>query len=571
MHEISIYVKNYKCFTRQTGFQQIKLINVLIGRNNIGKSSLLDIISMVCNNNYEFEDADKNMSGEPMVIFRTIITEEVITKSFSANTSGGTIRGNHLAYGQKLINKSIEFSKYKDTRQRGNVQINLIKCNDEDLEQPLNSIGKSAEPLLRNLPNPLGGKLYKLIAAERNIIPENHHIKLSIDPNGTGITNVIQNYLTRSDLNSSLVENKLLDSLNMIMSPDSLFSNIYCQRHSGSNLWEIFLEEEQKGRIALSKSGSGLKTVISILVNLYLLPEIEKTALSNCVFAIEEPENNLHPALLRRLTYFIYRLAVEHKFLIFIATHSNVLIDQFSKQKDAQIIHVSRNNGETVSATAKTYVDNNGILDDLDVRASDLLQANGIIWVEGPSDRIYLNHWIQLWSNGLIKEGTHYQVLYYGGRLLAHLSAEDPNLVVDYIAILNANRNALIIMDSDKRNRQSRINETKRRIEKEFKALNSLCWITKGREIENYIASKCVDEFFDLKGTSQVDQFTKFYNHLETCGVENGIGWATKKPQLAEHLIPFMTKENMKGILDIDKQMNEICLTIKRWNSMTSD
>lgn len=30
-------------------------------------------------------------------------------------------------------------------------------------------------------------------------------------------------------------------------------------------------------------------------------------------------------------------------------------------------------------------------LDDLGVKASDLLQANGIIWVEGPSDRAYIH------------------------------------------------------------------------------------------------------------------------------------------------------------------------------------
>ena len=33
------------------------------------------------------------------------------------------------------------------------------------------------------------------------------------------------------------------------------------------------------------------------------------------------------------------------------------------------------------------------MLNDLDVRASDLLQSNGIIWVEGPSDRIYIKRW----------------------------------------------------------------------------------------------------------------------------------------------------------------------------------
>jgi hypothetical protein len=32
------------------------------------------------------------------------------------------------------------------------------------------------------------------------------------------------------------------------------------------------------------------------------------------------------------------------------------------------------------------HVENRGILDDLDVRASDLLQSNGVVWLEGPSE-----------------------------------------------------------------------------------------------------------------------------------------------------------------------------------------
>jgi ATPase involved in DNA repair len=45
LNDISIKVKNYKCFGENPqGFDTIKPINVLIGRNNSGKSSLLDLI-----------------------------------------------------------------------------------------------------------------------------------------------------------------------------------------------------------------------------------------------------------------------------------------------------------------------------------------------------------------------------------------------------------------------------------------------------------------------------------------------------------------------------------------------
>jgi hypothetical protein len=55
------------------------------------------------------------------------------------------------------------------------------------------------------------------------------------------------------------------------------------------------------------------------------------------------------------------------------------------------------------------------VLSDLDVRASDLFQSNGIIWVEGPSDRVYIKKWLEIKDPSTI-ENLHYQFAYYGGK-----------------------------------------------------------------------------------------------------------------------------------------------------------
>ena len=64
------------------------------------------------------------------------------------------------------------------------------------------------------------------------------------------------------------------------------------------------------------------------------------------------------------------------------------------------------------------------ILRDLRYQASDLLQTNGIIWVEGPSNRIYINRWLEL-SGSKFTEGVDYSIMFYGGACLASLSAAD--------------------------------------------------------------------------------------------------------------------------------------------------
>jgi putative ATP-dependent endonuclease of OLD family len=130
----------------------------------------------------------------------------------------------------------------------------------------------------------------------------------------------------------------------------------------------------------------------------------------------------------------------------------------------AQIIHVTNEAGAATARTVSGYWDHASILEDLDVRASDLLQANAVIWVEGPSDRTYVNHFISLWTDGVLREGLHYQCVFYGGSLRAHLSATDPDEADTYLKVLRVNRNAAILMDSDRESEARALQSTAQRL-----------------------------------------------------------------------------------------------------------
>jgi len=564
VHQLEIKFKNYKCFSEEAGFDAIQRVNLIIGRNNSGKSSLLDLVDAVTSKKYEFDRSTWRDNQRPQVIFRAVIGEEVVNRTFPSNTSGGQIGGNHGAYGQKYIGRAVKWSKSGDGR---NNNANLIECDDEGIRPPLLQSGDYQQRLPNNMPVALEGKVFRRLLAERDILPEPASTTdIKVSTNGAGLTNSIQCFINKSDLPSDLVEQSILHGLNEIFAHDACFTDIVCQLHD-NNTWEIFLEEEHKGRIPLSRSGSGIKTVMSVLACLILVPHLEGKALNSYVFGFEELENNIHPALLRRLNEYIYKASVEHDFIYFLTTHSNVLIDQFSKQSDAQIVHVTHDQHSSVCTTARTYIENNGILDDLDIRASDILQSNGVIWVEGPSDRIYLNRWIDLWSNGSLKEGTHYQIIFYGGRLLSHLSAENPGDVDGGISILNANRNALILIDSDKRSQQSRINDTKQRIKDEFDALRAFCWITKGKEIENYIPLEVLNSRWGVQAVEHVGRYDSYFDYLDQFVNGEGAKYSNKKTLMAEELIPHMTKENLVQMLDINENMERVCGAIESWNS----
>ncbi len=93
------------------------------------------------------------------------------------------------------------------------------------------------------------------------------------------------------------------------------------------------------------------------------------------------------------------------------------------------------------------------VCQDLGYKASDILQSNAIIWVEGPSDRIYLQHWIKSMAPEL-REGSDFSIMFYGGRLLSHLHMEDGDSenedVQSLIAVRQLNRHMAVVIDSDK-------------------------------------------------------------------------------------------------------------------------
>lgn len=180
------------------------------------------------------------------------------------------------------------------------------------------------------------------------------------------------------------------------MGPDATFSGIRIQQIKSSSTnsdeprnWEVFLEEEDN-RYALSKSGSGLKTILLILINLYIIPDVIENSGREAIFAFEEIENNLHPALQHRLFEYLYDYSINHNKRFFITTHSHVAINAFFGRKGVSIYHVMKTKGSSSIEKIESNQRKINILDDLGVKASDIFQASGIIWVEGPSDRIYI-------------------------------------------------------------------------------------------------------------------------------------------------------------------------------------
>lgn len=240
---------------------------------------------------------------------------------------------------------------------------------------------------------------------------------------------------------------------------------------------------------SLSDLGTGVSQLFMLLSHLF----INRDKILN-VF-LEEPECNLHPEAVVQLVSILKENFNNHRF--FISSHSSTLIDQIDNEWSINKVLRKGSSASTI-LPCKKIIEKYEILDELGVKASQLLQSNLVIWVEGPSDRIYIKKWISDHSMGdIFLEGKHYSFMFYGGSNLTSfdLMADD-----DFIDLLSVSRYSFIICDSDKGSKDAslkrRVTNLKTRLE-ELKATENgteknlvdyvKIHITAGREIENYI------------------------------------------------------------------------------------
>ena len=80
---LSLTVRNYKCFGSQPcGFPTILPLNIIVGRNNSGKSALLDVVSMACSGVKSTHDLLHDPGQSVEVFIEFTITDEIARRVF---------------------------------------------------------------------------------------------------------------------------------------------------------------------------------------------------------------------------------------------------------------------------------------------------------------------------------------------------------------------------------------------------------------------------------------------------------------------------------------------------------
>ncbi|EHZ2725196.1 ATP-binding protein [Vibrio parahaemolyticus] len=246
--------------------------------------------------------------------------------------------------------------------------------------------------------------------------------------------------------------------------------------------------------------GDGIQAMIALTVRPFL--EKEPT-----IFFIEEPEQNLHAGMQRALIE-AFRACPQHMF--FFTTQSNHFVDLTLEADDLNLISVKKTVDQDGKATSivQSQANNNEVLKDLGVLASSVLLANCSIWVEGVTDKRYLQVYLAKYLDELetfsnsedgtlaeceaakarvaklrtYNENLHYVFVEYQGSNITHWAftdEADPEETSQTPA-QKLSKDILLIADAD-------IDSKGRRVEDLKEALGDRFELLKWKEIENYI------------------------------------------------------------------------------------
>lgn len=563
----SVKFKGHWCFKNDwCGFDAFKPITVIIGRNNTGKSHLIELVEKLTSKRIGEIELPYSCSG--------ILDEESLRTAFPENRHGGDLgQGSHWeSHGRHFVGAPIEWI----LETRGSIA-EIVHCELPKYQPAFNDARKKhLARLATTAVAPVHGLSLRRIAADRDIQPEEADTKLQLAPDGRGATNIIRRYIVASnaEMQEEIIQTTLREALSYIFGQDGEFTGIEVRLHEEENRWEVYVRESGKGLVALSRSGSGLKTVVLVLLNLLVMPRLEGKSEGRYVFAFEELENNLHPALLRRLFSYLADYVTEQRYILFLTTHSNVALDFFGQREDSQIIHVTHNGESASTRTISAHFDHVGLLTELGARPSDLLQANGVIWLEGPSDRIYFNRFIELYSNGEFREGRDYQCAYYGGSNLANSTFNAPEDADDTLTnLLRLNHNIALVCDGDRTaatGAGSRIKGRVSRIKQEVEAIDgAYLWITEAKEIENYIPGEVWGKVYGKTNVTDPETFDRFptSGFKDEDFVPSKLGRKSfDKMEFAMKAAPHLTMETLLGRFELGGKMTELVARIRTWN-----
>ena len=398
--------ENYKVFQRTDPLTFQPALNVVVGRNNSGKTSLLELLSLDFQSNpHSSLDAPSEDRPSSTVISISLTPEELFDNLRALPKSD---EGISVLFSTEFLKDAADMESINNAL---NTELQLLDCCfvsegctsavlrslvGVDVNQPLaegyfdlasserrlvlKTMGHPPRPLSENdrvqSTVPLANLLKQNIFYLRAERLELHQSSLRGDEelttdasNLAKMLHVLQtNNPGRFDRYVSFVR-KVFPEVKAVTGPvthlDAPTAEI--------RVWfeDPAAEREDLAR-PLSECGSGVSQVLAMLY-------VAITSSQPSVILVDEPQTFLHPGAIRRLIG-VLRMLQQHQYII--ATHSTTVI---AASEVAQIHLVRRAGSHAIigSVDANERQSLQDLLSEVGARLSDVFGADAIVWVEG--------------------------------------------------------------------------------------------------------------------------------------------------------------------------------------------
>lgn len=456
---------NYKGL-KECELKNLGQINVICGKNNSGKSTILEVISSQTNR-FHGKLITENFIDEIL---------EKTNKAFNSVVSSAQIK-----IKRRFLEKTFPQGSYW-------------------YENRLDEIRKILTQTIRNEGHPTQVEFHIfdkgfLQLFQKNIdvllIPPKRQLELSksiqandaVTPNGIGILNQLFYFRNQPEgTKAKNIYNKVREHFTEISG--GYYFDIYM---SNTNTAILNFSKGRDEWIAASNCGLGLQDLLVILW-FAINPERQ-------VVLIEEPESHIHPEMQRKLLQFLRN---QQNKQFFLSSHSNVFLS--SAYADKVFFTQFDENIKVLDATSRA-----GVLNDLGYSITDNLASDLVILVEGPTDAPVIEEF-------LIKKGAYsnYAIRIWplGGDIMDQLD----------LSVFSPNYKLIALIDSDPGSGNIR-----KKFAEKCAAHNIPIHKADRYSIENYFSIRALREVFVNQIDSAITEI-KPYEKLE-----NQIGINVKK------------------------------------------
>ncbi|MBN2502311.1 MAG: AAA family ATPase [Anaerolineales bacterium] len=405
MYFKNIKIHNYKCFHKPSEIPFSFGFNVIVGKNNAGKTALVEALSLGFNNRqhrsiktvpyYGASTQPKSTISFICAIKMDELRKIIVDKSpsfylYQILNADKQSQERHLQsiFTQNYIELECEYSpsdgfKKVFIREWGNHQssqlIEFTLHRDEDKPKcTAANLATKNKNLLPNILAPIFKERIYTFRAERFNVGQS---EISNDPilksdasNLAQVLHLLQTSNPSRFMNWMNLVRTIFPEIKQITVPP-----IDNSKTARISLWEIEAESERTDlSFPLQESGTGLGQVMAILY-IAVTSEFPRTII------IDEPQSFLHPGAIRKLFSILQQSFSNHQYII--TTHSPLVI---SSAKPSNTILIRKNDAESQIEIIENNEreELNLVLAEIGSRLSDVFGADNILWVEGQTEEL---------------------------------------------------------------------------------------------------------------------------------------------------------------------------------------